>query len=144
MRFYRPLLRIVHRGYKMCISPLLGNACRFHPSCSDYTLDAIETHGLMKGILLALHRIVRCNPWCAGGHDPVPGQKSEDLPWDETREALIKSFGGGGAATANTHPIRSAQFSAVAAPRPPQKMDKASRETLVQCLPNNKSRTAHS
>lgn len=62
-------------GYRYFISPLLGENCRFYPSCSHYTLVAIEQYGLVRGLLLAMKRILRCHPWCAGGYDPVPGQK---------------------------------------------------------------------
>jgi len=60
------------RAYQICISPLLGSCCRFHPSCSQYTIEAIETHGVIKGIWLGTKRIARCNPLCNGGFDPVP------------------------------------------------------------------------
>ncbi len=60
------------RAYQRFISPLLGPRCRFHPSCSQYALVAIERHGVVKGGWLALRRIVRCHPLHPGGHDPVP------------------------------------------------------------------------
>lgn len=58
--------------YQWVVRPLLGPNCRFDPSCSDYALAALRTHGAARGAVLAAHRIIRCNPWCAGGHDPVP------------------------------------------------------------------------
>ncbi len=58
--------------YQWCLRPLLGPNCRFEPTCSDYALDALRAHGAARGAWLATHRILRCNPWCAGGHDPVP------------------------------------------------------------------------
>jgi putative membrane protein insertion efficiency factor len=61
------LLRI----YKLCISPLLPSACRFHPTCSEYMKEAIEKHGVVKGIGLGLHRLSRCHPFHQGGFDPV-------------------------------------------------------------------------
>lgn len=62
--------------YKYFISPLLGSNCRFYPSCSDYTREAIEIHGIVKGIYLGCKRIVRCQPLSKGGIDPVPQVKS--------------------------------------------------------------------
>ena len=58
--------------YKKLISPLLGNNCRFYPTCSEYAMKAIEIHGVVKGIGLATFRLLRCNPFCEGGYDPVP------------------------------------------------------------------------
>jgi len=60
------------RAYQVVLSPLMGASCRFHPSCSAYAIEAIDTHGPLKGAWLALYRIVRCNPWGGAGHDPVP------------------------------------------------------------------------
>ena len=60
------------RGYRLVLSPWLGNACRFTPTCSAYSLEALQTHGAAMGTYLTLKRIGRCNPFCAGGHDPVP------------------------------------------------------------------------
>ena len=62
----------VHKLYKLCISPLIGNACRFEPYCSDYAIEAIEQLGWLKGIFYAIKRLIRCNPYCKGGYDPVP------------------------------------------------------------------------
>jgi putative membrane protein insertion efficiency factor len=67
----RILIAIV-RGYKKYISPLLPQSCRFSPTCSEYAMEAISKHGAWKGSLLALWRILRCNPFCKGGYDPVP------------------------------------------------------------------------
>jgi putative membrane protein insertion efficiency factor len=61
------------RFYKFFISPLLGNNCRYHPSCSDYAREALRRHGLAKGGILAFWRLLRCNPWHeAAKQDPVP------------------------------------------------------------------------
>lgn len=60
------------RGYRLLLSPWLGNACRFEPTCSRYSLQALEKHGALAGSYLTVHRILRCQPWCDGGHDPVP------------------------------------------------------------------------
>ncbi|GAB2180956.1 membrane protein insertion efficiency factor YidD [Denitratisoma sp. agr-D3] len=66
-----PLLVLI-RFYKLAISPFLGRSCRFYPSCSEYTLEALQKHGLVKGLWLSVKRIGRCNPWHSGGFDPVP------------------------------------------------------------------------
>ncbi len=66
------LLLLLIRCYKYAISPLLGQNCRFFPSCSDYTAQAVEKHGACKGACLGLKRITRCHPWNPGGIDPVP------------------------------------------------------------------------
>lgn len=58
--------------YKRVVSPLLPRRCRFHPTCSDYAAEAVLKHGLLRGGLLALGRLLRCGPWHPGGYDPVP------------------------------------------------------------------------
>ena len=58
--------------YKREISPLLPNACKYTPTCSEYAMEAIEVHGAFKGSLLAAWRLLRCNPFSRGGYDPVP------------------------------------------------------------------------
>lgn len=63
----------VVRTYQWTLRPLIGANCRFHPSCSDYAIEALRTHGAARGALFAGKRILRCNPWHAGGVDPVPG-----------------------------------------------------------------------
>lgn len=60
------------RGYQQFISPALPPSCRFHPSCSQYTLEAVERYGFVKGSWLGARRLVRCHPFNPGGHDPVP------------------------------------------------------------------------
>ncbi|MCF8167679.1 MAG: membrane protein insertion efficiency factor YidD [Rhodoferax sp.] len=66
------LLLGVVRGYRFFLSPWLGSACRFEPTCSQFALDALQVHGAAAGSYLAAARLLRCQPWCAGGHDPVP------------------------------------------------------------------------
>lgn len=61
------------RLYRLLISPLYGNVCRYYPSCSAYALRAVQVHGALKGTWLAARRLLRCHPWAAGGYDPVPG-----------------------------------------------------------------------
>lgn len=58
--------------YQWCLSPFLGQSCRFYPSCSSYAIEALQKHGTLKGSYLAVCRLGRCHPWCEGGHDPVP------------------------------------------------------------------------
>jgi hypothetical protein len=66
------ILIAVIRAYRYLLSPWLGQSCRFYPSCSQYALESIETHGSVRGSWLALRRLLRCHPWHSGGHDPVP------------------------------------------------------------------------
>ena len=74
LRLFRPrqLMILVVRGYQVSISPLLPASCRYHPSCSSYAIEAFERHGAIRGGWLAARRILRCNPFVAGGYDPVP------------------------------------------------------------------------
>ena len=74
MRADWPRLALVAlvKGYRLVLSPWLGNGCRFEPSCSLYAIGALERHGAVGGGYLTLKRLVRCHPWCEGGHDPVP------------------------------------------------------------------------
>jgi hypothetical protein len=60
------------RLYRLLISPLYGQVCRYHPSCSAYALESVERHGSVKGGWLAVRRVARCHPWAAGGFEPVP------------------------------------------------------------------------
>ena len=66
------LLLALIRLYQLTVSPVLGNRCRFYPSCSAYTVEAVNKYGAIKGLGLGLKRISRCHPWNAGGFDPVP------------------------------------------------------------------------
>ena len=66
-----PLIALV-RFYQICISPLKPPCCRFTPTCSQYAIEALRKHGPIKGLLLAIWRILRCNPWGGSGYDPVP------------------------------------------------------------------------
>jgi putative membrane protein insertion efficiency factor len=71
-RIISKLLVMPIRFYQICISPLLGPCCRFTPTCSEYAKQAILKHGPIKGLGLAIWRILRCNPWGGSGYDPVP------------------------------------------------------------------------
>ncbi len=64
--------------YRLCISPWFSPCCRFQPTCSSYAQEALEEHGLMKGLYLSFLRIIRCHPFCKGGHDPVPPKKASN------------------------------------------------------------------
>lgn len=75
----KSLLLLLLRAYKLGISPVLGQNCRFYPSCSDYAAEAIREHGAAKGGALAARRLCKCHPWHPGGFDPVP-PKSADQP----------------------------------------------------------------
>lgn len=72
--------------WRAVISPLYGNVCKYHPSCSAYGLEAVRVHGALKGSWLTISRIVRCNPWSHGGYDPVPGTPAAE-EW-EREQAL--------------------------------------------------------
>jgi len=75
----RALITLV-RGYRLLLSPWLGSACRFEPTCSAYALQALEQHGAASGSVLSVARVLRCHPWCAGGHDPVPARLFQRPP----------------------------------------------------------------
>ena len=64
------------KGYRLFLSPWLGSSCRFEPTCSAYSLQALEQHGAAAGSYLTVRRLVRCQTWCDGGRDPVP----QELP----------------------------------------------------------------
>lgn len=69
-------LTVLIKVYRYCLSPLLGDRCRFYPSCSCYMQTAIEIHGIFKGGWLGLCRLARCHPFHVGGYDPVPANKN--------------------------------------------------------------------
>ena len=66
------------KAYRLVISPLYGNVCRYYPSCSAYALRAVSVHGAGKGSWLSARRLARCHPWASGGYDPVPGTPEFD------------------------------------------------------------------
>ena len=68
----RHVLAALLRLYRLVLSPLYGDVCKFYPTCSAYALDAVLTHGSIKGSWLASRRLARCHPWSLGGFDPVP------------------------------------------------------------------------
>jgi len=63
------------RGYQRLLSPALPRRCKYHPSCSQYAIDAVRAHGALRGSILASWRVLRCNPFSDGGFDPVEGQR---------------------------------------------------------------------
>ena len=69
----------VVKAYRLLISPALGASCRFTPSCSAYSIEALSRHGAVAGSYLTLRRLAHCHPWCDGGHDPVPPLHSFSL-----------------------------------------------------------------
>ncbi|MBQ2712262.1 MAG: membrane protein insertion efficiency factor YidD [Clostridia bacterium] len=69
------------RLYQKYLSPLIPSNCRYYPSCSRYTIEAIQKHGVFKGCLLGAYRILRCNPFAKGGFDPVPDNLKGDMKW---------------------------------------------------------------
>ncbi len=75
-RLPQQLLVGLVKGYRLLLSPWLGSSCRFEPTCSAYSLQALQQHGAAKGSYLTLYRLVRCHPWCHGGYDPVPSSQA--------------------------------------------------------------------
>lgn len=71
----KTFLILLIKGYRLLLSPWLGSACRFEPTCSAYSIQALEQHGAAIGSYLTLSRLARCHPWCHGGNDPVPSKK---------------------------------------------------------------------
>lgn len=69
-------IQIALRGYKRFISPMLPRACRFVPTCSEYAMEAIERHGVIRGCVLSAGRLLRCHPLARSGYDPVPGARA--------------------------------------------------------------------
>ena len=71
MNIFNHILINLIKGYKFLISPLLGNSCRYLPTCSEYSIEALKTYGFFKGLFLSIKRILSCHPWGQGGFDPV-------------------------------------------------------------------------
>ncbi len=75
MRWLRTIVLLPLRLYQRLISPALGSRCKYYPSCSEYAAQAIERFGILRGLVLAAWRLLRCNPWSRGGFDPVDDQR---------------------------------------------------------------------
>lgn len=71
----RALLILMVRAYQFGIRPLLIGGCKFHPTCSEYFIEALEEHGTVRGCWLGVRRVLRCVPWGTGGYDPVPRRR---------------------------------------------------------------------
>ncbi len=80
--------RLLIKVYQTIISPMLGQNCRFHPTCSSYAHQALEQHGLVKGIWLSVKRIVKCNPMHPGGFDYVPGSNDNEATRSDCTETV--------------------------------------------------------
>ena len=78
------------KAWRLVISPIYGNVCRYYPSCSAYALRAVEFHGAVKGSWLTVRRLLRCHPWSPGGYDPVP-----DTPEWHAEQAELAQQGDG-------------------------------------------------
>ena len=89
LRLPQRLLVLLVKGYRLLLSPWVGNVCRYYPSCSHYALDALNRHGALGGSALAAWRVLRCNPWSLGGCDPVP----ERAPWQGLFTRLVPPAG---------------------------------------------------
>jgi hypothetical protein len=79
----RHLVALLIRLYQWTVSPLLGPACRFHPSCSQYALEALLRFGVLRGSALGVKRLARCHPWHPGGFDPVPAAGGRTAPHEQ-------------------------------------------------------------
>jgi putative membrane protein insertion efficiency factor len=86
----KKLLLLIIRFYQLVLSPLMGNNCRYYPTCSCYTHQAIEKYGAIKGSWLGVKRISRCHPWAEGGFDPVPGTEETDTTLDSANKPTNK------------------------------------------------------
>ncbi|MGI3784447.1 MAG: membrane protein insertion efficiency factor YidD [Janthinobacterium lividum] len=103
--------------WRIVVSPLYGNVCRYYPSCSAYALRAVEHHGAVRGSWYAARRVLRCHPWAPGGYDPVRGTPEFDEEMRVQQAAAVTmdtgsvvdaaaqvTQGGRGAGTTTTHP----------------------------------------
>jgi len=89
----RYLLIALLRAYRFAISPLYGQVCRYHPSCSAYALEAVTVHGSRRGSWYAVRRVARCHPWAAGGYDPVPREMTQQRTSRRRRPGARQTLG---------------------------------------------------
>jgi hypothetical protein len=75
MMLLRRVVVLPIRAYQLLLSPLVGQRCRYYPSCSEYAVQAVQRYGILRGLVLAGWRLLRCNPWSRGGFDPVEEQR---------------------------------------------------------------------
>jgi len=75
MMFLRRLVVLPIRAYQLLLSPMIGERCKYYPSCSHYAAQAVNRYGILRGLVLAGWRLLRCNPWSRGGFDPVEEQR---------------------------------------------------------------------
>ncbi len=75
MQAVRRLATLPIRAYQVLLSPMIGDRCKYYPSCSEYAAQAINRYGILRGLVLAGWRLLRCNPWSRGGFDPVEEQR---------------------------------------------------------------------
>ncbi len=75
MRVLRRIVVLPIRAYQLLLSPLVGQRCKYYPSCSEYAAQAVQRYGILRGLVLAGWRLLRCNPWSRGGFDPVEEQQ---------------------------------------------------------------------
>ncbi len=75
MKLARRLVILPIRAYQLLLSPMVGDRCKYYPSCSEYAAQAINRYGILRGLVLAGWRLLRCNPWSRGGFDPVEEQR---------------------------------------------------------------------
>ena len=74
----KTLMIALIKFYQKCLSPLAPGVCRFRPTCSQYFIEALQVHGIFKGSILGIRRILRCHPWGGSGYDPVPPKKTQN------------------------------------------------------------------
>jgi len=87
----RQMLLGIIKTYRLLLSPWLGSSCRFEPTCSIFSIEALHIHGAAKGSYVIFKRLARCHPWCAGGYDPVPLHAISFNLWPFTNRSTSKS-----------------------------------------------------